>query len=148
MAFLDRLAKAVSDTVEKGKREIDQMAQINRIRGEIRELEQQISALDAQIKAQKTELGDKVLAMLQAGSLSDPELLPYVDRIAGFETEIAGHRGTIAEKEAAIEAIKVEPPAPAAEGAAPEAAGKFCPQCGGALAEGAAFCAQCGAKLT
>lgn len=155
MSFLDRLSRAVTSTVDKGKRELDQMQRINRIKGEIRDLEKKIADLGTQRQAAVVQIGTQALDMLRAGSLTSPELQPLVDQIAQFEQEAAAHQVTIKEKEAAIEAIKAEDrapaPAPAAAGPAPAPpapqAGAFCPQCGGALQPGAAFCAQCGTKL-
>ena len=159
MSFLDRLSRAVTQTVDKGKRELDQMQRINKIKGEIRDLEKKIADLGVQQQATVVQLGTQALEMLKAGTLSSPELQPFVDQVAQFEQEVAAHQATIQEQEAAIEAIKAEdnvpqaepaqPAAPAAPGTAPAApqAGAFCPQCGGALQPGAAFCAQCGARL-
>jgi chromosome segregation ATPase len=155
MSFLDRMAKAVSDTVDRGKRELDQMSRINRINGEIRELEKKIADLGAQVQAVKVQIGEKAVEMLKGGTLNNPDLQALVDQIAGFEREITAHQAAIGDKKAAIETIKAEEQKPAApaQAAAPAqpaapAAGRFCPQCGAAVAEGAAFCAQCGAKTS
>lgn len=156
MSFLDRLSKVVSETVDKGKKELDQLARINRIRGEIRDLEKQISDLRAQIQAAKLQLGAQALEMLRAGTLVSAELEPFVGKVAALEQEIATRQAAIQEKEAAIEAIKAEAvaaaPQPQPQPAATEAPAaqpetRFCPQCGAALVPGAAFCAQCGTRV-
>ena len=152
MSFLDRLSKAVSETVDRGKREVDEFMQIQRINGEIGDIEKKIAEFGARIQGIKVQIGEKAVEMLRAGGLVNPELQGMLDQIVGIETEVTGQQALIAEKKAAIEALKAESEAQAAAvaPAAPEAAasaGRFCPQCGAQMAEGAAFCAQCGAKV-
>lgn len=157
MSFLDRLSKAVTETVDRGKREVDQFMRIQKINGEIGEIEKKIAEMGAQIQGIKVQIGEKAVEMLRAGTLQNPDLQALVDQIVGIEQEIANQQAQIAEKKAAIEAIKAEDEAqakaqaqaPAAAGsqAAPAAGARFCPQCGAQVPEGAAFCAQCGAKL-
>ncbi len=147
MSFLDRIGKAISETAAKAKQELDQMARINRIKGEIRDLEKKIKGFQDQIRAIKFQAGERALEMLRSGALQSAELQPFADEIARLEQEIAACQGEIAQKEAAIEAIKAETaapaqPAPAAEGQ------RFCPQCGAPVVPGAVFCTQCGTKLT
>ncbi len=158
MSFLDRLSKGVTDLVDKGKREVDQMQRISKVRGEIRDLEKQIADFQAQIQATKVTLGEKAMEMLKAGTLTSPDLQPLLDTVTQCEQGIVGLQAQIAEKERAIEAIKAEDqqpkPAPEATQAAapvpapqaPAPAGRFCSQCGAAVAPGAAFCSTCGAK--
>ncbi|MGB9723182.1 MAG: zinc-ribbon domain-containing protein [Chloroflexia bacterium] len=145
MSFLDRVGKAISETAAKAKQELDQMARINRIRGEIRDLEKKIKDFEEQIRAIKFRAGEKALEMLRSGVLESAELQPFADEIARLEQEIAACREEITQKEAAIEAIKAEAAAPAQP--APAEGQRFCPQCGAPVVAGAAFCSQCGAKL-
>ncbi len=154
MSFLDRLSKAVADTVDRGKREVDQFMRIQKINGEIGEIEKKIAEMNAQIQGIKVQIGEQAVTMLRAGTLQSSDLQALVDQIVGIEQEIANQQAQIAEKKAAIEAIKAEDEAAAAARAAaapaqaaPAAGARFCPQCGAQLAEGAAFCAQCGAKI-
>lgn len=166
MSFLDRIskavsegvdkaAKAVSEGVDKAKREADRMSRISHIRGEIRDLEKEVAGKETQIQAAKVQLGEKAMAMLKAGTLADPELQGFSDSVAGFEQEIAVHRAAIAEKEAAIEAIRAEgqeagePVAEPEETPAEEEAvtGAPCPQCGTIVPEGGSFCPACGARI-
>ncbi len=144
MSFLDRVGKAISETAAKAKQELDQMARINRIKGEIRDLEKKIEDFRAQIRANQLQAGEKALEMLQSGALQSTELQPFADEIARLEQEIAACREEIAQKEKAIEAIKAESAAPAP--AEPKGQ-RFCPQCGAPVTPGAAFCSRCGTKL-
>ena len=161
MSFLDRVSKAVSEAVDRGKREVDEFVRIQKINGEIGEIEKKINEFKAQIQAIKVQIGEKAVEMLRAGSLASPELQAMMDQIAGIEQQITEQSGVIAQKKAEIEKVKAEDearkaaaaagqpaPAPAPETPAPTPApaGLFCKQCGAQVAEGAAFCPQCGAK--
>lgn len=146
MSFLDRVGKAISETAAKTKQEMERMARINRIKGEIRDIEKKIKDFQDQIRTLKFQAGEKALEMLRSGELQSAELQPFADEISRIEQEIAACREEIAQKEAAIEAIKAEAAAPAQS--APAEGPRFCPKCGAPAVPGAAFCAQCGARLT
>jgi hypothetical protein len=117
--------------------EADRKRKINAVKQEIKALQeretQAINALSAQ-----------VLALHEAGTLAQPELVSLckgVDEI----------RADLKEKEAELEAL--QPPAPAqppteavAETPTP-AEQPRCPSCGVAVVGGAAFCQSCGARL-
>ena len=155
MSFLDKVTKAVGDAVDRGKKEVDQFVRIQKINGQISEIEKKITGFRNQIQQTKVEIGDKAVEMVRAGTLTSPDLQAMVDQISGFEQQIASEQAEIAGKKAEIEKIKAEDEARAAEAAepaqpqAPAAAPltKFCPQCG-AQAGAAPFCSQCGMKLT
>jgi peptidoglycan hydrolase CwlO-like protein len=155
MSFLDRVTKAVTEAVDRGKKEVDEFVRIQKINGEIGEIEKKVNGFKAQIQAIKVQIGEKAVEMMRAGDLENADLQTMMDQIAGIEQQITEQEAVIVEKKAEIEKIKAETeaakaaeeaasPAPAAPAA--EAAGRFCAQCGAAVAEGAAFCAQCGAK--
>lgn len=148
MSFFDRVGKAISETAAKAKQELDQMARINRIKGEIRDLEKKIEDFRVKIRATQLQAGEKALEMLKSGALQSAELQPFADEIARLEQEIAACREEIAEKEKAIEAIKAETAAPAPEASAEPKGQRFCPQCGAPVISEAAFCSRCGTKLT
>ncbi len=148
MSFLDRVGKAISETAAKAKQELDQMARINRIKGEIRDLEKKIEDFRTQIRAAQLQAGEKALEMLRSGVLQSDELQPFADEIARLEQEIAACQEEIAQKEKAIEAIKAESAAPAPAAPAEPKGQRFCPQCGAPATPGAAFCSKCGTKLT
>jgi uncharacterized Zn finger protein (UPF0148 family) len=126
--------------------EADRKRQINRVKQQIEELKdkeaQAINSLSAQ-----------VLALHEAGSLTQPELVSLCKRV----DEI---RAQIDETEAELEQLQPPPPpaapvptptpTPAPAGVpAVAAAGhaERCPQCGVPVVPGAAFCQSCGARL-
>ncbi len=171
MSFLDRVTKAVGEAVDRGKKEVDQFVRIQKINGQIGDCEKKIGESKAQIQQAKLEIGEKAVEMLRAGTLASPEMLALLERITGFDQQIAAEEAAIAEKRAEIEKIKAEEKSEKAPGAAspePQAAmppaadagpptppagpvgtvpGRFCPQCGTPVGGGGAFCAHCGAKL-
>ncbi len=154
MSFLDKVTKAVGDAVDKGKKEVDQFVRIQKINGQIGEIERKIAGFRSQIQQTRTEIGERAVDMLRSGALASPDLQALADRIAGIEQQIAAEQAAIAGKKAEIETIKAEdaaranaPAAPAQpQEASPAPAAKFCPHCG-AQAGSAPFCSQCGTKL-
>jgi hypothetical protein len=169
MGFLDKVTKAVGDVVDKGKKEADQFMRIQRIKGEIGEMEKRIADHQGQIVQAKAKAGEEAIARLRAGTLTMADLQPFADQVIDLEQKIAADQEAIAGKRDDIEQIKAEdddpkpaaavaaapapagpPPLPVTAAAAPPpvpaAGGKFCPQCG-AKATGGAFCGECGAKL-
>jgi hypothetical protein len=128
MGFLDKVTKAVSDTVDRGKKEVDQFMRVQKVKGEISQVEAQVASAGARAQQVKIEIGERVIVRLRDGSLAAPELLELADRVAAIDQEIAGCQATIAEKRAAIVAIEnedepatapVAPPPPAAQAAPP-----------------------------
>jgi predicted nucleic acid-binding Zn-ribbon protein len=124
MSFLDRVTKAVGDVVDRGKKEVDQFVRIQKVNGQIGEIEKKITAFKDQIQQTKVQIGEKAVEMLRAGTLASPDLRAMVDRISGLEHQIGAERAEIVEKKEEIEKIKAEDkaqsPAPA-EGAQPSA---------------------------
>ncbi len=114
MAFFDKFTKAVSDTVDRGKKEVDQFMRIQKVKGDIGREEQAIRDAGARAQQVKQEIGDLVIARLKAGTLADAELQAQADRVAAVDADVAGHQAAIVEKRAEIARIE-------AEGAAPEA---------------------------
>ena len=117
--------------------EADRKRQINRVKQQIEELKdkeaQAINSLSAQ-----------VLALHEAGSLTQPELVSLCKRVDEIRVQIK-------ETEAELEQLQPPPPpsAPTPTPAPAPAAGdaERCPQCGVAVMAGAAFCQSCGAKV-
>jgi predicted RNA-binding Zn-ribbon protein involved in translation (DUF1610 family) len=116
----------------------DRKRRINRVQQELQDLRareaQAINALSAQ-----------VLALFEAGTLTQPELISLckgVDEI----------RQQVQDKEAELEQLQPPPP-PAAAGPAPAArapqpdSATRCPSCGVAVVAGADFCQSCGSPL-
>jgi hypothetical protein len=129
MGFFDSLTKAVSDTVDRGKKEVDQFMRIQKVKGEIGQVEQAIR--DAGVRGQQVrqEIGDMVIARLRAGTLADADLQAHADRAAAIEKEIAVHHAAIVEKREQIARIEAEaqvtapapPPLPVAPASVPVA---------------------------
>jgi predicted RNA-binding Zn-ribbon protein involved in translation (DUF1610 family) len=108
----------------------DRKRRINRVQQELQDLRareaQAINALSAQ-----------VLALFEAGTLTQPELISLckgVDEI----------RQQVQDKEAELE--QLQPPPPAARAPQPDSATR-CPSCGVAVIAGADFCQSCGSPL-
>ena len=112
MAFFDKLTKAVSDTVDRGKKEVDQFMRIQKVKGDIGREEQAIRDAGARAQQVKQEIGDLVIARLKAGTLADAELQAQADRVAEIDGEVAGHHAVIGEKRAEIARIEAESAAP------------------------------------
>ncbi len=168
MSLLDRVTKAVGDAVDRGKKEVDQFVRIQKINGEIGDMERSIADFRNQIQEARQQAGEKAIEMLRAGTLACPDLQNFVDKVGGIEQQIASEEAAISGKRAEIERIKAEheeaktdaaaapvvpPPipdaaeTPAAAPPAPAPSARFCPQCGAQLSGGGAFCPQCGAKI-
>jgi wobble nucleotide-excising tRNase len=153
MSFLDKVTKAVGDAVDRGKKEVDQFVRIQKINGQIVDIEKKITEFKNQIQKTKAEIGEKAVEMLRAGTFASPELQAMVDQITGIEQQIAAEQAEIAGKRAEIEKIKAEDETEASapvDAAQPQPtaapAAKLCPQCG-APAGSAPFCSQCGTKI-
>lgn len=121
MGFFDKMSKAVGDVVDKGKREADQFMRIQKIKGEIGEMERKIAGFTAEIAQIKSDAGSKAIQMVRAGALNAAELQPLADRIANLEQQIQDQQAAIAGKRADIEKIKAEDDQPAAAATAPAA---------------------------
>jgi hypothetical protein len=106
--------------------EADRNRKVNQIKGQIRDLQTQeaqtINALSAQ-----------VLALHEAGTLTQPELISLCRNVDEIRAQIRGQQA---------ELDKLQPAAPELATAA------RCPQCGVAVVPGAAFCQSCGSRLT
>ena len=156
MSIFDRVTRAVGDVVDRGKKEVDQFVKIQKINGQIADIEKDIVECRGQIQQTKLRMGEMVIGMLRAGTLASPDMQALLDQITGFQQQITSFEEEIGKKKAAIELLKAEDKAPKetdpaesveppAEPAQP-AASRFCPQCGTPAGSGA-FCAQCGSKL-
>jgi hypothetical protein len=112
MAFFDKLTKAVSDTVDRGKKEVDQFMRIQKVKADIGREEQAIRDAGTRAQQVKQEIGDLVIARLKAGTLADGELRALGDRVAAIDGDVAGHQAVIVEKRAEITRIEAEGSAP------------------------------------
>ena len=120
--------------------EADRKRRINHVKQELQDLRaQEAQAIDA--------LSAQVLALHEAGSLTQPELVSLckgVDEV----------RKQVEEKETELEQLQPPPPAqaapqpePAVQQPQPDPA-ELCPSCGVAVVAGADFCQTCGGQLT
>lgn len=160
MSILDRVAKAVGDVVDRGKKEVDQFVTIQKINSQIGDLEKRIGESKGQIQLAKVKIGDLAIEMLRAGALASPEMTAFLDNITGIEQQIGSLESEIGLKKAEIESIRKEgaaanttEPVKSAAPAQTEAPAmdmpppsRFCPQCGAPVATGS-FCPQCGTHL-
>jgi predicted RNA-binding Zn-ribbon protein involved in translation (DUF1610 family) len=113
--------------------ESDRKRKINYVKQQLQELRseeaQAINALSAQ-----------VLALHEAGSLTQPELVSLCRGVDDI-------RAQIKEKEAELAQLQPVPPQPPQAAPAKAEAGPRCPNCGVAVIPGAAFCQTCGVRL-
>jgi hypothetical protein len=112
MSFLDKVTKAVSDTVDRGRKEVDEFMRIQKIKGEIGEVERKMQESANQILQIKAQIGGRTVEMLRAGQLASPDLQALADPIPVIERQIEAHAAVVAEKKAEIERIKAEDAAP------------------------------------
>lgn len=105
--------------------EADRRRKINQIKQQIRDLQSQeaqtINALSAQ-----------VLALYEAGSLTQPELVSLCKGVDDI-------RAQIREQEAELKKVEPAQPQPSADAR--------CPHCGAVVVAGASFCQTCGGQL-
>jgi len=142
--MLDRLregAEQVMSEVDKGGQiqsaisglrqrmaDADRRRKINAVKGQIHDLQtreaQAISSLSAQ-----------VLALYEAGTLTQPELVSLCRGVNEIRKQIEGHEAELAK----LEPVPMAAPEPQA--------GARCPNCGVAVVAGAAFCQTCGTRM-
>ena len=152
----------VRSGAEKAAFEADRLRKVNQAQGVLKGFQRE---LDATVAA----WGPQVLALYDAGTLTQPELLatgPQIDelreKITAQEAEIVRIRE---ERPPEPEPEVVAPPAPPAFPDQPQqmddtaraeplpagatatrAGGRFCGNCGAALPPGVKFCMECGTK--
>jgi len=95
-------------------------------------LKQQIQDLRMQESQAINALSTQVLALHEAGTLTQPELVSLCRGVDNV-------RAQIKEREADLEKLQPSPPVPSAD--------IRCPQCGSPLVAGAVFCQKCGSRL-
>lgn len=112
MSFLDRVTKAVSETVDRGKKEVDQFRRIQKVKGEIGEAERSIEEARNRIQQVKLRLADTALDLLASGALANPALAVFVEQLATIDKEIDASQALVLEKRAEIDRIKAEDSTP------------------------------------
>lgn len=114
---------------DKARFEAERLLRINQAQSVLKELERQLQGATA-------AMGSQVVALYDAGTLTQPELMESCQRIEAMRQRISAQT-------AEIERIRNEQP--------PEApvvvrSGHMCPQCQIQLPVGTGFCPQCGSK--
>jgi RNA polymerase subunit RPABC4/transcription elongation factor Spt4 len=97
----------------------------------VNQLKQQIQDLRMQETQTINALSAQVMALHEAGTLTQPELVSLCQGVDNV-------RAQIKDREAELEKLQPPPPIPAAE--------SRCPRCGSVMAAGAAFCQTCGSR--
>jgi polyhydroxyalkanoate synthesis regulator phasin/predicted RNA-binding Zn-ribbon protein involved in translation (DUF1610 family) len=119
--------------------EADRRRKINTIKEQLQDLQnkeaQAINSLSAQ-----------VLALHEAGTLTQPELVSLCKRVDDIQAQIR-------QTEAELEQLQPPPPEPVPGQPQPEpqpqpSSANRCPNCGVAVVAGATFCQSCGSRLT
>jgi len=98
----------------------------------VNQLKQQIQDLRLQETQTINALSAQVMALHEAGTLTQPELVSLCQGVDNV-------RAQIKDREAELEKLQPPPPAPTAE--------SRCPRCGSVVVAGAAFCQTCGSRL-
>jgi len=131
----------MSDLIEKLIGEVDKgggiisglrqrLADADR-RRKVNQLKQQIQDLRLQETQSINALSAQVMALHEAGTLTQPELVSLCQGVDNV-------RAQIKDREAELEKLQPPPPIPAAE--------NRCPRCGSVVAAGAVFCQVCGSR--
>ena len=115
-----------------------QMAEADRKR-KINQIKKQIQDLQAKEAQSINALSAQVLALYEAGSLTQPELLSLCKGVDEIRAQIKEQEAELAQ----YQPLQTEPAPPGAQ----PAAGPRCPNCGAAVVAGAAFCQSCGTRL-
>ncbi len=118
-----------------------------------------LKALQRDLEAQVAAMGQEALALYDAGTLTQPELLAICPRIDALREQITAQEAEVERisQEKPPTAAGEEPARPAEAAApireqpreAPAAApqGRACPACQSPLPPGVRFCPECGAKV-
>jgi hypothetical protein len=122
------------------------MAEADRKR-KIRAVEQQIQELKDKEAQAINSLSAQVLALHEAGNLSQPELVSLCKRVDEIRAQIEEHEAELEQLQPPEPTPPPPTPAPAPASAPSSSSTERCPQCGVAVVSGAAFCQSCGAKL-
>jgi DNA repair exonuclease SbcCD ATPase subunit len=98
-----------------------------------------LNKLERDLDAQLAAIGQQVVALYEAGSLVQPELLAAGQQLDPLRKQIA-------QQQALVEQIKQEK-ATTEAAPAPAAAGRTCPNCGASVGADTRFCPSCGNSL-
>ena len=116
------------------------MAEADR-RRKINYVKQQLQDLRAQEAQAINALSAQVLALHEAGSLTQPELVSLCKGVDEVRAQIRVQEAELEQiQPTPVQVVQPQEPKPDA--------GARCPKCGVAVVEGAAFCQTCGSSLT
>ena len=163
-SFLDKLKSGA----DKAAFEADRLVRVNQAQAAVRSAQRDL-------EAETGALGREALALYEAGTLTQPELLATCNKIDGLRQQVAALEAEVervrqekapdpsaADVEPVAEVPRpVPPPVPAATpqppppisrtvAAAPSAPvpqGGICPNCGSPLRAGVRFCPECGTRV-
>lgn len=119
-----------------------QLAEADRKR-KVSLLQQQIRDLQTQEAQAINSLSAQVIALHEAGTLTQPELVSLCRNVDEIRKQLR-------DREAELQQLQPPPPqpAPVQPGSSPvTAAGPHCPKCGVPVVADAAFCQSCGTRL-
>jgi predicted RNA-binding Zn-ribbon protein involved in translation (DUF1610 family) len=117
----------------------DRKRRINRVKQELQDLRaQEAQAINA--------LSAQVLALYEAGSLKQPELISLCKGVDEIREQVQAKEDELEQLQPPPPQPAAAPPQPAAQQPQPAAAER-CPQCGVAVVAGADFCQSCGSPL-
>ena len=136
----------VRATIENLRRQMhvaDQRRAINKVKGELKNLEKQIDEMT-------TAVGIQAVGLHEAGKLTSPELKPLCQHIVELRAALTQQQAELAKLEALEGAERAAPgPVCSACGKPQSSEGTFCPYCGAArpASDAERFCTACGARL-
>lgn len=111
-----------------------------------------LKTVQRELETQTVGIGQKAVALYDAGALTQPELLELFPQIEALRQRILAQEAEVErirqEKApgAAAPAVPASPAEPAPEPTG-EPQARFCPNCGAQVAAGVRFCPECGTKL-
>jgi len=147
-SFLDK----VKSGAERATFEADRLRRLTQAKSALR-------ALEGDLEQQVGALGQQALALYDAGSLTQPELVASCAPIDTLRQEIQGQMAEverIQQERPASEPVAEQEQSPEAPALAPEGLqqaaiesppGRICANCHSPLAAGTKFCPECGAEV-
>lgn len=146
--FLDRIKSGA----DKAAFEADRLLRVTQAQSALK-------ALERDLEAQMAAIGQQAVALYDAGTLTQPELLAILPQIDTLRQQIAAQEAEVErirqekppEAPAPAEEEPPQAPAPAQEeppeAPAPAPQGRRCPQCHTELPADVRFCPECGARV-
>ncbi len=150
MSFLDNLSKKISHGIDRAKFEADKFQKASSLQNDITELRKQVDT-------RRLEFGDRALELFRAGKIQSPTLAEILKAMEAIQVQVTlkEEELKITQAEVFVEPPPVAAPPPAQQvpisvappQAAPEPAGKTCPNCAFHMPVTAMFCPNCGSRV-